>query len=195
MNTFTLAALLGLTTQASELQDGLDCISAIIADEDNDSSLYGGPDNMVEVEACDTGVTSTTCYDAAMAIDGSASAGKMAVVLHEECEGAGVGVFYQCTYLQQVADAGDQVDDWDPRACPGDGEGAELYQLCSIMTWGASVDANAFLEDFDLETCNEEEDAEEDDEDDDEDDEDDEDASATLTAGFASLAMASLMAF
>ena len=56
-----------------------------------------------------------------------------------------------CTFYQQVAAAGEQGDDWDPRTCENDDE--EDYT--GLITWGESGD-NTWN---DLYDCTAEEDA------------------------------------
>tara|TARA_B110000503_G_C7012140_1_gene356171 strand:+ start:159 stop:662 length:504 start_codon:yes stop_codon:yes gene_type:complete len=162
MNATKLTVLIALGVVRAELKNDVDCHEAVEADTDNE--VYEAE---AELEACGEAVTATTCADAAAAFDASDSAGKQAcVMLHQGCDDNDASA--HCTFHQQVAAAGEQGDDWDPRTCEND----HPDDYAGLITWGA--DANAWNDPYDCA----------------DDTASGEDAANTVSAGLATLAMA-----
>ena len=81
-----------------------------------------------------------------------------------------------CYYNDQVVDAGQESETWDPRECSDNEE-----KQCSVVTWGASISDNAFL--ADLGNCEPAVEDKETDESDDTTDDEDTDAEDDATNG------------
>ena len=165
---FVIAALT-FVKAADELQAYVECTTTATA---ADQTAY---DSVLEVEACADTVTADTCSAAALAVDTSASDGKLACVeLIPGCN-ADDATHFQCVYYEQTAEVGAQGDDWDPRVCSEDETAA-----AGVVTWN-SVDGSSWS--ADVADCPPEEEVEE--------EEEEEEESATgVSAGFATLAIA-----
>ena len=158
----TVLMALGVVSVKALLKNDVDCHEAVEADTDN--SIYEAE---AELEACGEAVTAETCAAAASAFDATDSAGKQAcVMLHQGCNDNDAAA--HCTFHQQVAAAGEQGDDWDPRTCEND----HPDDYAGLITWGPDA-ANTWNDEYD---CSE--------------DNEDEDAATTVSAGIATLATA-----
>ena len=158
----TVLIALGVVSVKAELKNDVDCHEAVEADTENE--IY---EEEAALEACGETVTATTCAEAAAQFDATDSAGKQAcVMLHQGCDDNEAAA--TCTFHQQVASAGEQGDDWDPRTCEND----HPDDYAGLITWGVDG-ANAWNDPYD---CAE--------------DTADEDAANTVSAGLATLATA-----
>ena len=134
----TVLIALGLVSVMAELKNDVDCHEAVEADTNNE--IYEAE---AELEACGEAVTAETCAAAASSFDATDSAGKQAcVMLHQGCDDNEAAA--HCTFHQQVAAAGQQGDDWDPRTCENDHED----DYAGLITWGVDG-ANAWNDPYD----------------------------------------------
>ena len=167
MKSIVYAALVASVSAAGELQAYVSCKTLATAEGQTDY------DAAAEVTACGANITADSCATAALAVDTSASAGKMACVAHESACNADEPTHTTCVYYEQAAEAGAQPDTWDPREC------TEVEaDSAGVVTWGDTPAWEA-----DIADCPPaEEEAEE---------ETDEEASSNgLSAGVATLAIA-----
>ena len=160
----TYLALLGLVSVKASLKADVDCHETV--EEDTDNQIYAAEET---IEECSADVTEETCAEAAFSLANTEGAGKMAcVMLHQGCNDDEAQA--ECTYHQQVAEAGEQGSDWDPRRCDND----HPDDFAGLITWSATGD-NVWAEDYD---CANDEASSED------------DSATTMTAGLSALAMA-----
>ena len=168
MKSIVYAALVASVSAAGELQAYISCKTLATAEGQTDY------DAAAVVTACGADITADSCATAALAVDTSASDGKMACVAHESACNADEPTHTTCVYYEQAAEAGAQPESWDPREC------TEVEaDSAGVVTWGMEPTWEANIADCPPA----EEEAEE--------EEEDEEASSNgLSAGVATLAIA-----